>query len=1219
MSGQVLSGELVLAANQRTREEVYWLEKMSGEVATVAFPTDHSAFRKGERTTEGLPFELTGTLYEKISVLSKGSDHTLHIILTATLNLLLAKYTGERDFVVGTPIYRPKTDGQFLNTVLPLRTQIQAGNSFRDLLLQVRSTMLEAVEHQEYPIEVLLTKLNRPHLYEVSLVMENIQSPQHLDRLPAALNFVFTHRNGVVEATVEYNNSRYHEESVKRIVSHFITLLEKVLSNINADLTTLSLLSQSEVEALVVTYNATTTEYPADKTVAQLFEQQVENNFANLAVAAGDVSLTYQELNAKANRLARVLQSHGVCADSLVALIVENSADTIVGMLAVLKAGGAYVPIDPDNPVERKKFLLEDSQAVVILTQKHLLATQAVLFEAVESERLLLIDDLDMYADQDETNLAPVAGPSNLAYVIYTSGTTGKPKGVLIENQNAVNYLMFAAKHYVQGEKVDFPMFTSIAFDLTITSIFTPLLTGNTVIVYQDEHKERLLERVLEENRVGVVKATPSHLKLIKHRDWSNSSVKRLVVGGEDLKTELAREVIAAFGGNVEIYNEYGPTETVVGCMIHHYDESSDKRDSVPIGLPADNTDIFVLDADRNPVPVGVVGEIFIGGDGVARGYRNRHELTAERFITLPQGRVYRSGDLAKFLPSGQLEYMGRADNQVKINGYRIELGEIETQLLHLHEKYTPKDAVFHDITQQAYPEGVTYCTRCVLPSNYPKITFDEHGVCSVCRAYETYQPYTEKYFKTMDDFRKLVDANKGTDYDVLLLFSGGKDSTYVLYRLVNMGYKVLTFTFDNGFISEEAFTNIKNITKKLDVDHRVLTADQIKSVFVKSLKTYSNVCNGCWNALNGLGAQLAEETGCKVIISGLSRGQIFDMRLWGLFQLGIFDEQEIEEKLLLFRKGFHSRDNIFSKTLDVDLDCGFVETLHFVDFFRYDNTPTHQIREYLYEQGWVPPKDTGFCSSNCRINDIGIYVHLMNEGYHNYAAPSSWDIRFGIISREEGMQEITYKADANHVERVLKYIGYFQAPKIDDVVVATIRDSSGQEKLCAYVVAKDELEADWLREALAVELPWYMVPTYFVQLPSLPLTPNGKVDTKALPLPFVTAAANVEYVTPSNDVEVHIRKIWASVLSIDEGKIGVNDRFFDLGGNSYNMVQVNIRVNETFSKSIPVVKMYNYPTIHSLAEYLCSEEGIEVQELSDEQLEIMDDSLGLFGEVLHD
>lgn len=1219
MSDQVLSGELVLAANQRTREEAYWLEKMSGEVASAAFPTDHGAFRNGDQTTEGLRFELTGSLYDKLAGLSKGSDHTLHIILTAALNLLLAKYTGGRDLVVGTPIYRPDTDGQFLNTILPLRTRLKEGNSFRDLLLQVRSTMLEAVEHQEYPMEVLLSKLGRPHLYEVSLVMENIQSPRHLDRLSAALNFVFTHRNGVIEATVEYSNSRYHEQSVERIIAHFNTLLEKVLGDINADLATLSLMSQAEEEALVVAYNATTTEYPADKTIAQIFEQQAAMTPANLAVAAGDVTLTYQELNAKANRLARVLQSRGVVADSLVALLVENSVDTVIGMLAVLKAGGAYVPIDPDNPVERKKFLLEDCRAVVILTQTHVLDTQAELFETVESERLLLIDDLDVYADQDETNLAPVAGPSNLAYVIYTSGTTGKPKGVLIENKGAVNYLTFAAKQYVQGDKVHFPLFTSIAFDLTVTSIFTPLLTGNAVIVYQDEHKERLLERVLEENRVGVVKATPAHLKLIKHRDWSNSTVKRLIVGGEDLKTELAREVIASFGGNVEIYNEYGPTETVVGCMIHRFDPSSDTRDSVPIGVPADNTDIFVLDADRNSVPVGVVGEIFIGGDGVARGYLNRPELTQERFVTLPQGRVYKSGDLAKFLPSGQLEYLGRSDNQVKINGYRIELGEIENQLLHLHEKYTPKDSVFRDITQQAQPDGLNYCTRCVLPSNYPKITFDEHGVCSVCRDYETYKPHTEKYFKTMDDFRDLVEANKGSDYDVLLLFSGGKDSTYVLYRLVNMGYKVLTFTFDNGFISEGAFTNIKNITKQLGVDHRVLTADQMKSVFVKSLKTFSNVCNGCWNAINGLGAQLAEETGCKVIISGLSRGQIFDMRLWGLFQLGIFDEQEIEEKLLLFRKGFHTRDNIFSKTLDVDLEGDFVESLHFVDFFRYDNTPTHQIREYLYEQGWVPPKDTGFCSSNCRINDIGIYVHLMNEGYHNYAAPSSWDIRFGIISREEGMQEITYKGDANHVERVLNYIGYFQAPKIEDAVVVPIRDDSGQEKLCAYVVAKDELEADWLREALAVELPSYMVPTYFVQLPSLPLTANGKVDTKALPFPVVSGTANVEYVTPSNDVEVEIRKIWASVLGMDEEKIGVNDRFFDLGGDSYNMVQVNIQVNEKFSKSIPVVTMYNYPTIHSLAEYLRSEEGIEVQELSDEQLEILDDSLSLFGEVFHD
>jgi acyl-CoA synthetase (AMP-forming)/AMP-acid ligase II len=373
------------------------------------------------------------------------------------------------------------------------------------------------------------------------------------------------------------------------------------------------------------------------------------------------------------------------------------------------------------------------------------------------------------------------------------------------------------------GEKLDFAFFSSLSFDLTITSIYVPLISGSRVVIYREDPKARgsVILRVVEDNQVDIIKLTPSHLALIKDMNLSATRIKKFIVGGEDFKRDLAVEITKAFNGSVELYNEYGPTETVVGCMIHCFDPERDAELSVPIGVPAANAQIYILDASLNPVPTGMVGEMYIGGDGVGRGYLNRPELTAHKFINNPfrsGERMYRTGDLAKWLPNGRMAFLGRADDQVKIGGYRIELGEIETRL-----RAFPgvREGIIEvvELDRRAYETDLMYCSRCGLASNYPGVSYDEDQVCNFCRTYDSYKDKAQRYFKPMEALHRELDrlkARRTGDYDAIVLLSGGKDSTYMLYRLAEMDLKMLAFTLDNGFISEGAKENIRRVVTSL-------------------------------------------------------------------------------------------------------------------------------------------------------------------------------------------------------------------------------------------------------------------------------------------------------------------------------------------------------------------------------------------------------------------
>ncbi|OPA80600.1 hypothetical protein BVG16_07745 [Paenibacillus selenitireducens] len=679
----------------------YWVNEFSGEVPVLDMPTDYR--RPQERSFSGATTTArTGKeLGEEIKRLARETGTTEYMIFIAAAMVLLNKYSRQEDIIIGSLIgARTHKDtesmlGMFVNT-LAMRGTPKGNKAFQEFLGEIKDKCLKAYETQEYPFEELVDSvdvtrdMSRNPLFDVLLVLQNNEKAnygfkgidaEYCELINTEAKFDLTFDiydvNGDFEIELEYCTSLYREDTAIRMTQHLIEILKQVTDNREIRLLEIEAITEEERVKMLGEFNDTHIEYPRDKTVVELFEEQVEKKPDKVAISFNSNELTFRELSEKANQLARVLIGKGVGKEVIVGLMTTHSLESVLGILGVLKAGGAYLPIDSDYPAARINYMLEDAGCNILLTN-------CTIHEGISFKGDIINLDLPSLYIGNKTNIEAINKPNNLAYVIYTSGSTGMSKGVMIEHQGLVNYIWWAKQMYVKDENEVFPLYSSLAFDLTVTSIFTPLISGNKIVVYRDNEDEYVLYRIMKDNKATVIKLTPSHLSLLKDIENGQSTIKRFIVGGEDLKVNLAKLIYESFGGRIEIYNEYGPTETVVGSMIHKYDFENDLRASVPIGLPAHNVQIYILDTNLNPVPEGIIGEMYISGDGVARGYMNRLDLTQERFIANPfiEGkRMYKTSDLARRLQDGNIEFLGRIDEQVKLRGYRIELGEVENAI----------------------------------------------------------------------------------------------------------------------------------------------------------------------------------------------------------------------------------------------------------------------------------------------------------------------------------------------------------------------------------------------------------------------------------------------------------------------------------------------------------------------------------------------------------
>ena len=1007
---------------------------------------------------------------------------------------------------------------------------------------------------------------------------------------------------------MNYDTHRFNDATIVQILKHFKTLLEAFTVNPHQPLSAFSILTAKETQKLLEEFNQTTVSYPTDKTLVQLFEAQVAKTPDSIAVQYDQDYLTYARLNRRANQLAHFLQKVGVGPETLVGVFMERSLEMVISLFGILKAGGAYIPLDPNHPSERIGFMLADGQVSIMLTQK------SVLNQLPEHQADTFCLDSDWYtiAQENSQNPTHIVGPNNLAYVIYTSGSTGEPKGVMIEHKNVVN-LVTGLHHriyskYLTGLNV--ALVAPYVFDASVQQIFAALLLGHSLHIVPEEARldGRLLFQFYQTHQIDVSDGTPAHLDLIANSisNRPRLNVQHFIIGGEALLPQTVQRFFDTFeDGSFKITNIYGPAECCVDSIAYELArEDIEQLINIPIGTPMPNEQVHILNEAKALQPIGMPGEICISGDGVGRGYLNRDDLTAEKFIESPfqlGDKLYCTGDIGRYLPDGRIEFIGRKDTQVKIRGYRIELGEIENRLKQFKKKQEHLKLNLAQTDSPLPAQTSIRCRECLLTTNHPGVQINENGICNICRQFDVYGAEIRNFFRPFNEFKVVVEQARQTsqsEYDCLLLYSGGKDSSYVLHHLVEMGLKVLAYTFDNGFISAAAFKNIKRQTSQLNVDTVITKADAMNEIFVESLMRDSTVCSGCFRALTAHSTRLAQEKGINVVITGLSRGQIFDTKLAGMFDQGIYDVDEIEAKLLLFRKMYHSNNDRTASLLDVDLNDTPFDQMHFIDFFRYDDTPVHQIRSYLQARDnyWTQPQDTGFCSSNCMMNDIGIGVHSKERGYHNYDAPLSWDIRLGIVTREDGLKEVEYQLDERRLNNVLDQIGYFTT-QIRDAAVVDRVDDAANKYLCAYYVASKALTVSELRAHLQQTLPDYMIPSRFVRVNAIPLTHNGKVDRRALPVPGADRPElDSAYVAPNTRIEAALTDIWTQTLKVD--RVGIHDNFFDLGGDSIISLQIVAKASQAGLRLIPQ-QLFEYQTIAELssvvdiAESITAEQGL--------------------------
>lgn len=589
--------------------------------------------------------------------------------LLTTFKCLLYRYTGQEDIIVGTIA---KLDSSHFNT-LALRSNLSNHLTFVELLRQVR----EVWEQELY----FISNSNDSGIFQVMFVLQDVHTgamelPDGTSKLD--MTFVLVEAEEGLEGTVEYNFELFDPQTITRMIGHFENLLKSIVEDPERKVSELLVLTEAERHQILVEWNDTTVEYPRDKCVHELFEAQVERSPDAIAVRFNDQYLTYAELNKRANQLAHYLQRLGVGSSSVVGICLERTLEMVVGLLGILKAGGAYVPLDIKFPQDRLAYILEDAQI-------HLLLTQSWLLEKLPDHQALVVclDTLrEVISVEDTENLTCIAIPENLMYILFTSGSTGKPKGVEILHRSVVNFLTSMAQQPGLTDRDVILAVTTLSFDIAVLEIYLPLIVGAQAIIVSSEvaaNSTKLLE-LLNSSGITVMQATPATWRLLLTAGWSQSKQLKIICGGEALPRIMASQLLERSSA---LWNLYGPTETTVWSTAYKVE---DEKNSAIIGRPIANTQVYILDQHLQPMPIGVPGELFIGGDGLARSYLNRMELTAEKFITdpfhsKPGMRLYRTGDLARFLADGNIEFLGRIDHQVKIRGFRIELGEIETVL----------------------------------------------------------------------------------------------------------------------------------------------------------------------------------------------------------------------------------------------------------------------------------------------------------------------------------------------------------------------------------------------------------------------------------------------------------------------------------------------------------------------------------------------------------
>lgn len=1181
--------------NNNTAAADYWKSKGQFPSKSLSLYGNQKPLTQTKATRVKIPFgeDLKVLFEEKLNsdgYRSLNPDLTKFTSWVTLFTAFISRITGESVIRIGSP-FPNRNLSKFKNTagllieVLPIDIHVESKDTFRSLYEKVRQELFDFFKNG-YPGAQTMESSRGAHLvvnyiplyfgdFGTIPTKTNWLFPDQLDSGHQLRFQAFDFNN---QSNLDYyfdiNEAYLTPNQVELLPLHFEKLVKGFIADDQSKINEVGLVSDLEKTKLISLNATIQKEIPS---LDQLLKSSFEQSSESTALALGEYAISFQNLDYLVKKASQVLVINGVRQQDIVVLHKQRSIEYVISVLALLRLGATFVPVPLDLPKKRLGSILNDLLPTLIISASSEIEGDHSVID-INLGELNAVDLIDQDSQSKYDS-------ERLAYILFTSGSTGVPKGVEVSLASLSNYVIEAKNLYSKDEAVNMPLFTSIGFDLTITSIFLPLISGGTIHIYPEEKTgpDVSILEVVKNRDINTIKLTPSHAKIIQKSVLGKSKIRTVIFGGENLETSLAKTIQTNLPAGAEIFNEYGPTEATVGCIVHKYEFSEDST-SVPIGRPLPGCYFYILDEGLNPVPQGVQGILFLGGEVLAKGYWNNPTRTAESFLSdlfWVGQKIYKTGDLVRLNASGILEYFGRVDEQIKLNGVRIEAGELET-LMTQFPTLEEAHIVVADANADLFEVPEFHCKNCGIPSNYPDAIFNEEGICNLCESFDEYQKNVSSYFKSMDNLKSEILGlanNEEKEYDCLMLLSGGKDSSYALAQLVGLGLIVLAWTLDNGFISDNAKENIDNTVTKLGVDHIYGRTEAMNAIFRDSLERHQNVCNGCFKTVYTLSTQLALEKKIPVIVTGLSRGQFFETRLTEeLFLKDHFDPKDIDKIILETRKSYHRSKDAVSEYLDVSMfetDEVFSK-VSFVDFYRFSDVSLSEMYEYLENTiGWQRPKDTGR-STNCIINDLGIFVHKRKKGYHNYAFPYSWDVRVGHKKREETIDELNDELENEAIKKLMQEIG--------------MEDQDNSKEIRAYFKASSQIDKNELVDYLKAYLPINMIPSSYIQVGSFPLTTNGKVDKQVLLRKETKIAPpkSTPIIKPKNKIEELVHSTWSTVLKIDT--IDVTDSFIPLGGNSLSAIRIVSLLSKRLNLEISIQDFFENDSIRKLSESIESE-----------------------------
>lgn len=1252
----------------------YWRAQLA-DLPTLALPADYprppvQSFRGGTHQ-----FSVPKTLTARLREFSQREAVTLFMTLLAGFVTLLHRYTGQSDLVVGSGIAnrnRRETEGLigcFANTLV-LRTDASGQPTFRQLLGRVREVALGAYAHQDLPFEQLVQELqpardlSRNPLFQVMFILQNV--PEDVIDLPGLTTVPLARGGGTTKfdiwfsltdgpdglaGIVEYSTDLFAASTIERLVGHFVTTLESALAAPNCAIAEVALLDTGERQRLLTAWNATSVAYPPDACLHHLIEAQVARSPSATALVFDDQELSYLALNRRANRLAHVLQARGVGPHVLVGICAERSLELVIGLLAILKVGGAYVPIDPAYPTSRVSYMLEDSGVAMLLTQRQL----AKHIPATTAELIFLDGGCENDTPADDQNPSSAVTAGDPAYMIYTSGSTGSPKGAINGHQGICNRLLWMQDVYDLDASDCVLQKTPFSFDVSVWEFFWPLMVGARLVLAQPEgHRDSAyLVQLIVAQQVTTLHFVPSMLKIFLEEQSVErcTSLRRVFCSGEALPIEYQDRFFERL--HAELHNLYGPTEAAVDVTYWPCARESDRR-LVPIGYPIANTQIYLLDQQLEPVAVGLPGELYIGGSGLAHGYHKRPSLTAEKFVPNPFSaqpglRLYRTGDRARYLADGSIDFLGRLDTQTKIRGLRIELGEIETALRAsplvrdaavvvcadlagdqqvvayvvpaADQRATgalPADRVaqwqmvFDDMYRAADPApdpsfNIAGWTSSYTEQPLPAAEMTEWVAATVARL-RAYQP------------QRALEIGCGSG---LLLFQLAPACThYCGTDIAPAALATLRQQLDGGDMPCDV-----TLLQRPAHDFHGLPHGAFDLVVVNSVAQYFPDLDYLLQVIAG--AIAATAPGGTVFI-----GDVRSLPLLAIFHTAVaarraaaaLDSAQLRQRV----RQRHDHEQ------ELAIDPAFFRTLHDrcprlsavevrlkrgtfaneMNQFRYD-VALHVEGESIADPAppWCDwqheamtlarvsallaaesPMALGFTNvPNARIaQEASIYQRLQQAdcpstvgallaaAEHAVAAvdpEALWALgaRLGytveISSTASGACtafDVLFHRAAAHASLRMPIEQPAPAMPLDAYSNNPLRSQHNRQLAAA------------LRSALKEQLPGYMIPAVFVAIDALPLSPNGKLDRRLLPNPGNTSrGSGQQFVAPRTTLEAQLAAVWAEVLGL--AQIGVDDNFFDLGGDSFKAVVIVRRITQPLG----ITDFLKNPTIRELAAHL--------------------------------